>query len=107
MSEAGSEQGWGSPDISGTVASQEGKEKKRREFYNLLLSECGERGTGSVLFFFFFEHHIPVFFFSLENILMLVLSSLETKELNWTEEAKEAWGSLKEMDSEQLGVPFP
>lgn len=43
---------------------------------------------------FFFQHHIPVFFFSLENILMLVLFSLETKELNGTEEArsgKETW----------------
>jgi len=29
-----------------------------------------------------------VFFFSLENILMLVLSFLETKELSWTEEAR-------------------
>lgn len=41
-----------------------------------------------------FQHHIPVFLFSLENILMLVLSSLETKELNGTEEArseKEVW----------------
>lgn len=69
-----------------------------------------EKGEREASFFFFFEHHIPVFFFSLENILMLVLSSLETKELNWTEEArsgKEAWGSLKERDSEQLGVPFP
>lgn len=65
-----------------------------------------EKGEREASFFFFFEHHIPVFFFSLENILMLVLSSLETKELNWTEEAKEAWGSLKERDSEQLGVPF-
>lgn len=66
-----------------------------------------EKGEREASFFFFFKHHIPVFFFSLENILMLVLSSLETKELNWTEEAKEAWGSLKERDSEQLGVPFP
>lgn len=38
--------------------------------------------------FFFFQHHIPVFFFSLENILVLVLSSLETKELNGTEEVR-------------------
>lgn len=55
-------------------------------FYNLLLSKCGERGKGSVLSFF--QHHIPVFFFSLENILVLVLSSLETKELNGTEEVR-------------------
>jgi len=51
--------------------------------------EKGEREAS-----FFFQHHIPVFFFSLENILMLVLSSLETKELNGTEKArsgKEAW----------------
>lgn len=55
--------------------------------------EKGERDA-SFLFFFFFQHHIPVFFFSLENILVLVLSSLETKELNGIEEArsgKEFW----------------
>lgn len=46
--------------------------------------EKGEREAS----FLFFQHHIPVFFFSLENILVLVLSSLETKELNGTEEVR-------------------
>lgn len=53
--------------------------------------EKGEREASVAAFF---QHHIPVFSFSLENTLVLVLSSLETKELNGTEEArsgKEVW----------------
>lgn len=89
MSEAGSEQGWGCPDISGTAASQEEKKTGVLQFAFVEVWRKGKETS-----FLFFQHHIPVFFFSLENILVLVLSSLETKELNGTEEVrsgKEVW----------------
>lgn len=84
MSEAGSEQGWGCPDISGTAASQE---EKKTGVLQFAFVKVWRKGKGKRPFFFF-QHHIPVFFFSLENILVLVLSSLETKELNGTEEVR-------------------
>lgn len=89
MSEAGSEKGWGYPDISGTAARQEGKKTSLLPF---AVVEVWRKAKGNHSLFF--QHHIPLFFFSLENILMLVISSLETKELNETEETrsgKEAW----------------
>lgn len=90
LSEAGSEQGWGCPDISGTATSPE---EKKTSVLQFAFVKVWRKGKGKRPFSFF-QHHILVFFFSLENILVLVLSSLETKELNGTEEArseKEFW----------------
>lgn len=67
------------------MASQEEKED---ECFTICFCQSVEKEEREASFLFFFQHHIPVLFFSLENISVLVLSSLETKELNRTEEAR-------------------
>lgn len=51
LSEAGSEQGWGCPDISGTAASQEEKKKSVLQF---AFVKVWRKGKGKRPFFFFF-----------------------------------------------------
>lgn len=106
LSEAGSEQGWGCPDISGTAASQE---EKKTSVLQFAFVKVWRKGKGKRPFFFFFPaSHSCVFLQPGKYISAgAFLSGNKGAKRDWgSKEWEGGLRSFKERDLEQPEVPF-